>query len=277
MLTQGPEPTCLLLDGPITTLAPLEGLSGIQDLDLFWHVSHLNTEDFEVLPRLASLTTLGCDGKLSDDIAMHHIGKIPTLRSLRAQATTATEQGFVDLARPATLEKLWTGRDPINLTRGGWNALAQMPTITTLGISLANLDQQALAQLPHFRSLLEITPIDLTDEGFLHIGKCTQLKRLSCMYCRESSDIATQYIANLNLTSYYAGLTRIMDHSLALLSKMESLESIELFETRHITDEGLKHLVNLPKLKELNLGAVPGVTLAGTQIFNPRVAVRYDA
>ncbi len=274
-LAHYPSLTRLLLDGPITTLTPLEALPTLENLDLFWHVRELSTETFDVLPSLPNLTALGCDGKLSDDTAMRHIGQIPNLKNLRAQATTATEPGFLALSQSRTLEKLWTGRDPNNLTDRAFRALAQIPTLTNLGVSLANLSDAVLAELPNFPALTEITPIDLSDDGFRHLGHCPRLTRLCCMYCRETTDLATEHIAHLNLNSYYAGLTQITDHSLVLLSKMACLEALELFETRHISDEGLKHLVALPNLKELNLYGLPEVTLEGTQIFPPTVNVRY--
>jgi hypothetical protein len=67
----------LLLDGPFTDdgLASLRGLAGIQELDLFWHVSELTGDGFRHLVQLPNLMALGCDGKLSSDAAMVHIAR----------------------------------------------------------------------------------------------------------------------------------------------------------------------------------------------------------
>jgi hypothetical protein len=78
------------------------------------------------------------------------------------------------------------------------------------------------------------------------------------------------------LKSYYAGLTQITDRSLEILGRMFSLESIELYETRQITDAALPHIAGLPRLQEIHLSGIPGVTLAGTAVFPARVHVEYN-
>jgi hypothetical protein len=121
-----------------------------------------------------------------------------------------------------------------------------------------------------------IPSMPVTDEGFAHVGRCVRLERLSCMYCRETTDIATGHIAGLQLKSYYAGLTKITDHSLEILGCMLSLESIEFYETKSVTDAGLVYLAGLPRLREIHIGGLPNVTLAGTAVFPARVRVYYN-
>jgi hypothetical protein len=42
-----------------------------------------------------------------------------------------------------------------------------------------------------------------------------------------------------------------------------------------VTDAGLPFLAALPRLREVNLECLPGVTLGGTKVFPPHVRVRY--
>jgi hypothetical protein len=56
------------------------------------------------------------------------------------------------------------------------------------------------------------------------------------MYCRDTTDVATGHIAGLQLKYYYAGLTQITDRSLEILGRMTSLEKVEFFETKGVTD-----------------------------------------
>jgi len=114
------------------------------------------------------------------------------------------------------------------------------------------------------------------DDGFRHVGRCERLDRLSCMYCRDTTDIATGHIAGLHLRSYYAGLTQITDRSLEILGRMTSLEIVELYETKSITDAGLAHLAKLPRLRQVELSGLPHITLAGTKVFPAHVQVNYD-
>jgi hypothetical protein len=266
----------LLIDGPFTDrgLASLAGLEGVADLDIFWHARAMTSDGFAALAGLPNLLSLGADGKLSDDIAMRHFAAIPRLFKLRAQEAVASEEGFIALARSKSLGGFW-GRVCPNFGSRAFLAFSRMPSLQRLGVGLANVHDEALAAFPSFPSLRELTPIGVQDPGFRHIGRCHRLERLTCMYCRDTTDQATEHIANLKIRYYYAGLTRITDHSLEILARMPSLEEIEFYECKGITDAGLRFLVRLPNLKALSVGESPGVTLTGTKVFPSQVRVQY--
>jgi len=114
------------------------------------------------------------------------------------------------------------------------------------------------------------------DDGFRHIGRCERLERLTCMYCRETTDAATDHIAGLGIRYYYAGLTLITDRSLEILGRMPSLEQVEFYECKAVTNGGLVHLAGLPRLREVHLDGLPGVTLEGTRVFPAHVRVKYS-
>jgi hypothetical protein len=267
----------LLIDGPFTNdgLAALGGLDGVFDLDLFWHVDGITTDGFAHLARLPNLMALGCDGRLSDDTSLRHIGMLPRLKRLRIQESAATDEGFEALARSQTIEGIW-GRVCRNFGSRGFAAFAKMPALRSLGIGCKNVDDAALARLPEFPALRELTPIDFQDDGFRHIGRCERLERLTCMYCRETGDAATEHIRGLGIRYYYAGLTQITDRSLEILGGMESLEQVDLYECLKVTDAGLPFLAGLPRLREVHLDGLPGVTLEGTKVFGPDVHVYHS-
>ena len=267
----------LLIDGPFTNqgLASLAGLEGVFDLDLFWHVTGITPDGFAHLVKLPNLGSLGADGELSNDAAMRHIASMPRLRRLRVQETAATDEGFEALSRSNTLEYIW-GRRCMNLGNRGFAALSRMPALRGLGVSCRNVSDNALSSLPHFPALRELTPIDVQDAGFSHIGRCERLDRLTCMYCRDTTDAATEHIAALHLKYYYAGLTQITDRSLEILSRMPSLEHVDLYECKGVTDASVVYLVALPQLREVHLNGLPAVTLEGTRVFPARVRVEYS-
>src|SRR5262249_44890861 len=154
---------------------------------------------------------------------------MPRLRKLRAQGSVATDDGFVALSKSKTLEFIW-GRECPNFGSRALVALSKMPALRGLGISCHNVDDEALSTLPSFPTLRELTPIGVKDDGFRHVGRCEKLEKLTCMYCRDTTDIATGHITGLSkLKSYYAGLTKITDRSLELLGRMPSLERIEFY------------------------------------------------
>lgn len=267
----------LLIDGPFTDqgLASLAGLEGVAELDLFWHVSGITTDAFAHLAGLPNLISLGCDGRLSDDTAMRHIGRLPRLRKLRAQESAATDDGFVELGRSQTLEGFW-GRVCPNFASRGFTAFSRMPALKSLGVGCKNVDDRALSTLPDFPALQELTPIGMSDDAFRHVGRCQGLRRLTCMYCRDTTDLATEHIAGLQINYYYAGLTRITDRSLEILGGMMSLEQVEFYECTGVTDAGLPFLAALPRLREVHLNGLPGVTLGGAQVFPAHVRVSYS-
>jgi ankyrin repeat protein len=267
----------LLIDGPFTNagLASLAGLEGVFDLDLFWHVSGITSEGFARLVHLPNLGSLGCDGKLSDDTAMRHIARIPRLRNLRAQESVATDDGFVELSRSQSLEGFW-GRVCPRFGSRGFVAFSKMPALRSLGVGCQNVDDEALSTLPDFPALRELTPIGMNDDAFRHVGRCARLERLTCMYCRDTTDIATEHIAGLGIEYYYAGLTQITDRSLEILGRMQSLEQVEFYECKGVTDAGLVFLAGLPRLREVHLDGLPGVTLEGTRVFPGNVRVYHS-
>lgn len=276
--TASGEGSLLLIDGPFTNagLAALTGLEGVFDLDLFWHVSQITTDGFAHLAGMANLMALGCDGRLSDDVALRHIGALPRLKRLRIQESVGTDEGFAALAKSRTIEGIW-GRVCPNFGSKGFLALSAMPALRSLGIGCGNVEDAALARLAEFPALRELTPIGFTDEGFRHIGRCGKLERLTCMYCRETGDAATEQIGGLALQFYYAGLTQITDRSLEILGGMESLEQVDLYECLKVTDAGLPYLARLPRLREVHFDGLPGVTLGGTKVFEPGVHVYHSA
>ncbi len=267
----------LLIDGPFTNkgLAGLAGLDGVYELDLFWHVTGITSDGFAYLVQLPNLGSLGCDGELSNDEAMRHIGAMPRLRRLRAQESVATDNGFTALSRSKTIEFIW-GRECPNFASRGFVALSKMPALRGIGLGCRNVDDAALSTLPDFPALRELTPIGVKDDGFRHVGRCARLERLTCMYCRDTTDTATEHIAGLRLKYYYAGLTQITDRSLEILGRMTTLETVDFFETKGVTDAGLAHLAKLPRLREVNLSGLPNITLQGTKVFPAHVRVNYE-
>ena len=103
------------------------------------------------------------------------------------------------------------------------------------------VDDDSLSTLPRFPALRQIMPMDVPDEGFRHLGRCEALEALWCMYCRDTTDAATEHIAGLSkLKTYYAGQTKITDRSLEILSHMPSLEKLEFWNCAGITNAGVR-------------------------------------
>jgi len=279
LMSFGAEPTNLLIDGPFTSegLASLHGLEGVFGLSFFWHTSHLRGDDLQSLAGLSNLGYLGCQGELCDDDAMRHIAVLPKLRMLMGQGTVATDEGFRSLSRSQTIEYIW-GRECPNLKGPGFAALAGMPALKGLAVSCKFVDDASLAMLPDFPALRELMPMDVGDDGFRHIGRCRQLESLVLMYCRDTTDVATEHIQTLsNLKKYHAGYTRITDRTLEMLSRMTSLEELSFERCKWITDAGVALLASLPRLRKISIGSSPNVMRRGMSVFPASVRINYDA
>ena len=118
--------------------------------------------------------------------------------------------------------------------------------------------------------------MDIPDAGYRHIGKCGRLESLVLMYCRETSDAATEQITGLPLLrSYFASYTRITDRTPELLSTMSSLESVTFDKCAGVTNAGIRHLTRLPHLKLLGISG-QRITADVAAAFSSAVNVHYS-
>ena len=206
---------------------------------------------------------------------MPYIAEMPKLRFLGAQDTVAGDEGFAALSRSRSIEYIW-GRRCHNLRRRGFMALADMPALRGLSVSCLNVEDAALSALPTFPALRELMPMDVPDEGYRHVGMCERLESLILMYCRDTTDAATQHITRLRSLSYYFNsYTTITDRTPELLSNMDSLERITFDACHGLTNAGVARLARLPKLRELRVSG-RGMTSELGAAFPPRVRVFHE-
>jgi hypothetical protein len=268
------QPNYLLLRGSFTDagFAQLMGLGGLFALNLDSSELRLTGRALEPLVTLPHLEWLAFD---ATDESMGQIAALPHLRFLMCQDTTAGDDGFVALSRSRSLEYLW-GRRCHNLRSRGFASLAEIPTLRALSVSCKNVDDAGLSALPRFPSLSELMPMDIPDEGYRHVGRCARLESLVLMYCRETTDLATEHIASLSgLRKYFASYNRISDRTPEILGTMPSLEEITLDTCVGVTDTGMAALARLPRLRVLRVSGMPGVTTAGLAVLGPNVQVTY--
>jgi hypothetical protein len=271
LFAYGEGPTRLELRGSITDrgLARLRGLDGLFSLNLDDHrlpITPAGLAPLADLPRLAALAIAATDA------SMPYVAALPSLRHLIVQDTPAGDDGFAALACSRTLENIW-GRECHNLRRRGFLALATMPSLRRLSVSLLNVDDDGLAALPDFPALRELMPMGVRDDGYRFVGACERLESLVLMYCRDTTDAATEHITGLRqLTYYFNSYTLITDRTPELLSSMPSLERITFDACHGLTDSGVAQLARLPRLREVSVSG-RGLTAAVTAAFPASVKV----
>ncbi len=271
LLSYDAGPNYLNLRGPFTD----EGMQHLRGLDGLFALNLDASELRITAAALAPLTTLPNLGWLAVDARddwMPYIADMPRLRFLGAQDTSAGDEGFAALARSRSIEYIW-GRRCHNLQRRGFTALAAMPALRALSVSCLNVDDAGVSALPQFPALVELMPMDIPDDGYRHIGRCERLEALVLMYCRDTTDGATEHITGLPKLSYYFNsYTAITNRTPELLSGMSSLERITFDVCHGLTDAGIANLARLPRLKELRVSG-HGVTAGVGALFPVSVAV----
>ncbi len=273
LLSYDSEPNHLTLRGPFTDrgMRHTRGLDGLAGLNLDDSHLAITAAALEPLVSLPNLTWLGVDAK---DDWMPYIAQMNALRFLGIQDTVAGDDGFVALSNSRTIERIW-GRRCHNLRSRGFRALANMPRLRGLSVSCLNVDDSAIATLPSFPSLAELMPMDIPDAGYRHIGKCERLESLVLMYCRDTTDAATEHITGLRkLRSYFNSYTTITDRTPELLSTMDSLEGVTFDTCHYLTNAGVGTLARLPRLKKLHASGAR-ITSDVARPFRPEVRVTW--
>jgi Leucine Rich Repeat (LRR) protein len=273
LLSYHSAPNQLSLRGPFTDrgMERMRGLDGLFGLNIDDRSLAITAAGLEPLVSLPHLGWLAVDAK---DDWMPQIAAMPRLQFLGAQDTVAGDDGFIALSKSKSIEYIWARRC-YNLRQRGFTALANMPALRGLSVSCLNVNDAGVSALPAFPALKELMPMDVPDAGYRHIGTCEQLESLILIYCRDTTDAATEYITGLRKLSYYFNsYTTITDRTPELLSGMDSIERIT-FDTCHdLTNAGVARLTRLPRLRELRVSG-KGVTSDVVDAFPPRVSVFY--
>ena len=269
------EPTHLSLHPKSFVSGGLDALAtlpGIFSLRFFSHDDFrpLEGRALEPVARMAGLESLWCN---PSDGAMAAIATMPRLRKLMCQDTRASDDGWVALGGSRSIESIWA-RKSSGLRSRGLRAMARMPALRRLAVDLGRVPDPDLTALATLSALRDLTPIGLGDDEFRHVGACTALETLTCMYTRDIGDAATSQLTNLHaLRNYYAGDTSITDRSLAMLAGLPSLESVELWNCPSVTNDGLAALAMSPRLRKVIVESAPRVTREVVPQFASGVSV----
>lgn len=268
------SPNQLCLRGQISArgLTSLRGLDGLFGLDLDDSALAFDGAALAPIVDLPNLGWLAFDAK---DDAMPYIARMPKLRGLGCQDTPATDAGFIALSKSQTIERIWARRCH-NLGNAGFRALSTMPSLQSWAGSCKNVDDAALAAFPDFPALNELMPMDVPDASYRHIAKCHGIRTLTLMYCRDTTDVATEHVATMHgLVKYFASYTQISDRTPQLLAEVDSLERITFDGCAGLTNAGIAALARLPRLRELRVSG-RGLTDDVRSPFPPGVQVHYS-
>jgi hypothetical protein len=205
------------------------------------------------LKKMGALEALNFHGRLITDDILREIAAIPQLRWLHAQDIASGDDGFAALGRSVTLETLGA-RFCHAVSDRGVAALAGLPRLESLNIGGRRLTDAAFAPFAGHTALVDLSPPLSADGAFAHIARIPNLERLMNMYNRSTTDAATRHLEGHESLKWYGAYgTQITDESLGVLSRLPSLEHVELDNLFGITDDGVRVLAGAARLRRLSV------------------------
>lgn len=193
------------------------------------------------------------------------------------ESTTYRDEHAELFAQLPDLEVLDGG--VLEMSAKGVQWLAKLPKLWKIGCSGACFDDEAAEQFVHLRNLSDfnLDTTKITQTGLAHLGKLVDLRELVLMGSN-FDDEALRHLKPLRrLEVLRLGSTAVRGHGLRQLNETQSLKSIQLnwqkagddglagvsqfnqiveidvTDVASITDTGLAHLKNMPRLSRLLL------------------------
>ena len=194
-------------------------------------------QDLSPLTRLApdDLYELSLDRTRADDEDLASVAHLTGLRSLNLAGTAITDRGLVEVARLRSLKCLAL---PERITDGALVHLAGLPKLEALLLPGNTLSGFGLVHLGRVRTLRVLTLRGQSALPDAALAPLTELPRLESL--------------SLN------GASTISDAGVDLLVKSRSLRKLDLFGTQ-VTPQGVARLTRLPSLEYLDLHTQPGL------------------
>ncbi len=229
-----------LPDGPFVLVGIRHGV----DLGVPIDVAHIDKVN-----GLAQLQELLIDAGLTD-AALAKLDNLPQLRSLMLShhdASQVTDASVPMLARYPRLEALNVVRT--NLTEDGIMRLVGMPEL------------QGLKEL-------RVSATRAGDEALRAIGKMEQLEDLDIGMCR-FTPVGLACLGDLPLTHLNLYQSSADDQGMAEVAKITRLEKL-ILNGSAVTSAGLKYLLQLPRLREVDVRALK-ITAADVEQLRDRL------
>jgi hypothetical protein len=265
-----------LTDRALADIGELKGLAALDVHTSVFGSPYYTASGVAHLKRLPSLEALNFHGQLATDDVLKEIAAIPRLRSLHCQDIVSGDQGFIALGACATLENLGA-RFCSNVTDRGFAAIARLPRLATLGLGGPELTDAAMAHLAEAPALVDLGPILFGDDAFIHVARIPNLKKLTNMYNRATTDAATRHLRNHpQLVHYSAFGTQITDESLRILAGLHTLETLEFENCAALTDEGLRAVATLPRLRRVSTWSCVNVRATWLDAMRPSVDAKSE-
>ena len=210
----------------------------------------------EILAGLKSLESLDLIGwgPLSDEDC-ERISGLSNLVFLRiSDAQSISDAGAAHLSKLGNLSHLnlgWCGR-------------------------LGDASMKSFAGLKKLEALHLHGSAGLTDKALKCISEMAQVKRLSFSHSQNFTEAGWRYLGEMKGLRYLSvGCLSLDDKGLAAFGGLTSLESLNLWILKDVSDVGLRELKGLKHLKKLDFRECPGITIDGLRELQSALPGKY--
>ena len=229
---------------------PRISLIGIND-------SKITDKGLTGLKNLPRLSGMNIRSRIITDEGIQNLSQVSTLSFLRLHASRVTDHGLFYLPQLADLYHLELNGTQV--TDDGLKYLAQIRKLKLLYLDNTKVNGSGLgtlASLPELNQLsLNDTPFD--DRGMTHLAEDTNFRRLQCLY-----------LSN----------TKITDKGCVAFEGLNELKVLS-FDGTAITDQGIRHLHDMPRLYNLSLSSYVTQTgkewLGANARFDPQLQLSF--
>jgi hypothetical protein len=254
----------------LITNASLKQLSNLEFLEiLVLNSVHMTDEGLAALCDIPLLRHLIIQGNFANDAPLYLKGAL-SLRTLKTDSPRFNDIGMRNVSSLTQLENFdahWIE----NITDSGAANLKNMPNLKKLDVGHAKLTDKAMLDLNKITNLeyLFLPYSGLTDEGLKHIS---QLHNLKYLWSNSSSgspltDQSLYSICTLtNLEELHIGGKGFSDEGMKHIAKLIKLKRLSIFRASQLTDKGMTELASLESLTDLNLGC--RVSISGLKSLN---------
>ena len=204
---------------------------------------------------LIACRNINLEGTNISDDGLKHLKNLDLLAGVRVHFTTVTGVGFKYLSGTSGLKYVDAFFTPF--TDEGLEVLKAFPSLEWLYVVS---DQMTDAGLSHLRDMKRLTGLHIggakiTIRGIEHLAEAPLLERLSIDRFTDDDQFKelTRLVRLKGLDLYGS---RITDKGLEPIRALRDLDSFSLQTSPLITDRGLAILLDLPKLRNLNLKGI---------------------
>jgi len=226
-------------------------LRGMQKLKFFGTPSHSSRIDDAGARHLASLQALETvwldDTSTITDAGLEALGQLRHLRVLHLRSPQVHGSNLGQIAKLPELRELILGRAVRDVS-----ALSKCPSLHTLSLTGAGINDEALSVLSRCKSLESLTldKTAVTDKGVAQLSDLTRLNMvfLNDTQVGDAGVAALQKLAQLRELSL--DRSKVTNAGLAEFRRFPLLESLSIHEMR-LNKEGIQNLTQLKHLKSL--------------------------